>query len=324
MDFQSSDRDPALRSAAHEWASWYAGTGIARVLAWWFTLGKREHAPPPLPAWSSSGRVLAVLRPDWLATGDFLAVDQRATSSPCRIELCGAGRSWLGPTWTTGAPTAPTSRPKPRLWIANSAADLAEWSYRAGETRVTRSALLLRGRRLALLSVLVEGGSRSLAQWQVRVALPPAVAAATLDESRALLLTDPKRRSSAQVLPIGLPSLPYPTDRGRLQAEAQEVVLEQGSTGRRTWLPLLVSWDPTRHRKRLNWRALTVSERSRIVRPDRAFAARVSWGREETYVIYRSLGPPAPRAFLGYQTRARFLVGRFTTDGDVKPILSVD
>ena len=28
--------------------------------------------------------------------------------------------------------------------------------------------------------------------------------------------------------------------------------------------------------------------------PDEAFAVRVSWGRDDTLVIYRSLGPPAP------------------------------
>ena len=136
-----------------------------------------------------------------------------------------------------------------------------------------------------------------------------------MEGSRAWLLAEPKRRGSAQVLPIGLPCLPYATDRGRFQVEGRELALTQAAEGRRCWLPLLVSWDPTRNRKAVNWRILTVSERSRAVSSDRAFAARVSWGRDETYVVYRSLGPPAPRAFLGYQTRARFLFGQFTTDG---------
>jgi len=55
-----------------------------------------------------------------------------------------------------------------------------------------------------------------------------------------------------------------------------------------------------------------------------AFAVRVSWGRDDTLVIYRSLGPSAPRSFLGYQTKARFLLGRFTNEGNVEPLLSVD
>ena len=89
-------------------------------------------------------------------------------------------------------------------------------------------------------------------------------------------------------------------------------------------MPLLVSWDGLRHRKRLSWRVLTVSEDAKICPPDLAFAVRVSWGRDETYVIYRSLGPPALRAFLGHQTRARFLIGQFTDEGTVEPLVSVD
>ena len=69
---------------------------------------------------------------------------------------------------------------------------------------------------------------------------------------------------------------------------------------------------------------MTVTERSKAVRPGRAFAARVSWGRHESYVIYRSLGAPASRAFLGYRTHARFLFGLFTPDGNVTPIVKID
>jgi hypothetical protein len=58
--------------------------------------------------------------------------------------------------------------------------------------------------------------------------------------------------------------------------------------------------------------------------PDEAFAVRVSWGRDDTLVIYRSLTPPARRAFLGHLTTARFLVGKFTSEGIVEPILSVE
>ena len=51
---------------------------------------------------------------------------------------------------------------------------------------------------------------------------------------------------------------------------------------------------------------------------------RVSWGRDETYVIYRSLAQARSRAFLGHQTTARFLVGLFKRDGAVEPIMRVD
>jgi hypothetical protein len=321
--FAEPGRDLTLARTSAEWADWYRGTDIAWVLRTWFSPEKKVQAPLPLPAWASSDRVLAILRADWREDGDFLAVDHRDGRSPCRFELFGEGRPWLGPEWSSAEAVEATSRPKPRTWMTGARADLAEWSYRVGETRITRSALLLRGRRLALVSVLAERRSSSGPGLPVRLSLPPTVAAAPMEDCRGVRLTAAKTRGSAQVLPIGLPCRDYPTDRGRFQVEGRELVLNQ-ALRRRGWLPLLVSWDPTRHRKSLQWRVLTVSERLRAARPDRAFAARVSWGRDETYVIYRSLGTPVPRAFLGHQTRARFLFAQFTRDGEVKPILTVD
>jgi hypothetical protein len=87
---------------------------------------------------------------------------------------------------------------------------------------------------------------------------------------------------------------------------------------------LLVSWDPLRNRQAIHWRVLTVSEESQVCPPDRAFAVRVTWGRRETLLIYRSLAPPALRSVLGHQTRARMLVALFDREGTVTPIVSLD
>jgi hypothetical protein len=240
------------------------------------------------------------------------------------LEVFGAGRSWLGPAWSSGPDSSTISRPKPRQWISTATVDLIEWTFRRGPARLTQSALLLRGRRLALLGVLAEFASPAPPSTQLRVSRPGAISAVPLENTRAFLLTTPEKRASAQVVPVGLPCLSYASERGAFRLEEHEFVLSATCAGRRTWLPLLVSWDVRRHRKRLQWRTLTVSERSRRVAPDRAFAARVSWGRKETYVIYRSLGPPASRAFLGHQTTARFLVGLFTHEGELKPLFRVD
>lgn len=312
-----------------DWKRWYRKTGIGRVLGWWFGGQSRGSGsvPFPPPAWSAGDRVLAMLRPDWMPGGDFLAVDHRDPRSPCRIELFGGGRTWLGPEWDaeSGSPGGPASRPRPSRWITSASADLIEWRHRLGGARITRSALLLHGRRLAMLSIQVEGSDRTAGVEPIsRLWIPPDVAARPIKEARLLALTGPGRRGTAYALPIALPCRPYATDRGSFRAEDGAIVLRQAPAGRRCWLPLLLSWDADRHRKVLDWRVLTVSERSRIVPPDRAFAARVSWGRDETYVIYRSLGPPARRAFLGHQTAASFLVAGFDEDGDLKPLLTVE
>ena len=219
--------------APRDWATWYRGTGIARVLRWWFTPGRTEAAAPPLPAWSAPGRVLATLRPDWRPDGDFLAVDHRDARSPCRFELRGTGRSWLGPEWAedlTGPGESDIAATRPVRWVTGSTADLVEWSYRGDGLRITRSALLLRGRRLALFSVLAEGrGATWKADATMRLAMPPAVEAGPLKQSRALGLAESKRRGAAQAMPIALPCLPYPTERGSFRAVGHELILRQAA-----------------------------------------------------------------------------------------------
>lgn len=328
----------AVRWLAGDWAHWYRGTGIGRVLGGWSAPGSRKRSrpvdqPPPLPTWSAADRVLAMLRADWRPDGDFLAVDHRDPPGPVRVELHGGGRTWLGPEWDRIEPEggnragATAARVRPSRWMTSSSADLLEWTVREGEVRVTHSAALLRGRRMALLATMAERPAAA-APWPASPALsltiPPDLTAGPVRESRALALAGPGRRGAAQILPIGLPCRPYPTDRGSFRADGGRLVLRIAPSGRRCWLPLLVSWDTARHRTPPSWRVLTVSERARIVGLDRAVAIRVSWGREETYVVYRSLGPPVRRAFLGHQTAARFLIARFDADGDVEPILTVE
>jgi len=297
---------------------------IARTRRRLLADGVNEGLPHAGIGWASSKRVLAGLNDDGTAMRDLLVVDHHPAADFCRFELFGSGRSWLGPTWALCGETGVAHRPRPQSWISTVTADLAEWSHLAGEDRVSRSILLLRGLRLALLSVVVERRSPASDPPGYRIARAPGLAVEPVEGCRALLLSQSPRRGTAQVVPIGLPCPAYPTDQGRFAVDGEDLVLSHTPAGRRTWLPLLVSWDASRHRKRLHWRVLTISERSRKVAAERAIAVRVSWGRQETYVIYRSLASPAPRVFLGHRTLDRFLVGRFTDKGIIEPILEVE
>jgi hypothetical protein len=347
--------DEARGGLFRAWAERLTEPGLATVLDWWFprpaTTPTRARAKaarhrtrsvpaaPPLPAWSSAERPLAILRANWSVQGDLLAIDQRQPGGTALVELTGLGQVWLGPTWaaenandpgagvstSTPRPGRP-ARARPRLWVSSSSADLAEWSFRLGPgaSGVTRTALLLRGRRLALLADQVEriSGNTPAAAW--RIALPAGVEASPLAGRAGWTLAPPRGSPLARLVPLALPCTGGTGERGTFTREGRELRLCQPCPGRRCWLPLLVSWDPLRNRQAIHWRVLTVSEQSRVCPPDRAFAARVTWGRRETLVIYRSLAPPALRAFLGHQTRARFLVALFDRDGTVTPIVALD
>ncbi len=324
-DFDAVELDADSRTTLEQLARAYPRSAEARVIGWWLSLPGALHVPPPLPAWSSSRHVLAVLRGGWQKHDDLLVVDHRQREPRTRFELMGSGTSWLGGNWRL-AGTAAASCPKPGSWNSSSAADLLEWSCRSAGLRHTRTALLLRGRKLALLADQIDGKDLPAKPLETEFGLPAGITAEPIPGCRGLLLRTATGRATAQVLPVALPAAPYETERGefRYLADHRHLALRGMASGARCWLPLLVSWDPRRHRKRLSWRVLTVAQDSQVCAPDVAFAVRVSWGREDTLVIYRSLGPPAPRSFLGYQTRARFLLGRFTTEGNVEPLVSVD
>ncbi len=307
------------------WITAAQGTETATHLRDWQESRKRNVNFTPEPAsWDVSRGVLSVLRDQLNGDGDFVAIDHRISGPSCRFELFGSGRSWLGPYWTIEAEPGATTAPKPGPRISVSGAEIAEWSYRIGQAKVTQSILLMGSRRLALLSALFEARAPQSSQLRLRLSCPPAIKPEALEACRGFRLKGPTGRQSAQVLPIGLPCLPYETDRGAFLRHVDDLVLGQATAARRTWLPLLVSWDPARIRRRPTWRVLTVSERGKAVGPGRAFAVRVSWGRHETYVIYRSLDAPASRAFLGYRTHARLLIGLFTPDGNVTPLVKID
>src|SRR5438270_6627477 len=143
-----------------------------------------------------------MLRADWSAAGDLLAIDHRRPGVESRLELCGGGRRWLGPAWSAGDGPSPESRAKPALWLSNSSFDLLEWSFRVGESRHLRTALLLRGRRLALLADQVEGvRGRAL----MRIGFREGLAAVAPPEDRSLVLTSGPRRPSARLIPLAVP-----------------------------------------------------------------------------------------------------------------------
>lgn len=318
--FGPPGRDRGRAAALIDAAALATDPALASVVSRWFpaSLPPRRRPAPPLPAISDDDRVLAMLRPDWNARGDWLAVDHRAPGDSTRFELTADGRPWLLGSWRTEGLDAPEALPRPSSWTTGPHADALEWTYRAGPVKVTRTAVLLRYRKLALLAQQEEGTSLGPTST-LRASLADGVSASRGDALRSWTLARP--RGAARLVPLALPARPYPTDRGSFAVEGRDAVLRQPSTAPRRWLPLVVSWG----RPPTGWRTLTVTEKSQICPPEVAFGARISWGvGQEGLLIYRSLGRPALRAVLGHQTKARFLIGRFTTDGEVEPLLTIE
>jgi hypothetical protein len=303
------------------WAQRLGDPSLAAVVSRWLPArptSRLPPSPPPLPSFSCGDRPLATLRPDWSVSGDLIAIDHREAGDETLLEVASRGRTWLGPSWTSGHTAGKFNQARPTHWTSTPFVDCAEWSYKAGPKRITRCVVLLRGRSMALLGQQEEGGEASS---EVRFELGDGIEARPIEGSRAILLSAGRGQPTARLIPLGLPSHDRPTDLGSIAVEGRQVVIRQVGEGRKRWLPALLCWGkpPT------TWRPLTVAQRSKTCRGDAAVAFRVAWGpRSEGLVIYRSLAAPALRSFLGHQTGARFLVGTFTRSGEVRPILKVE
>lgn len=305
------------------WARRLSDPGLMTVVDWWFPgAGKIRHAAPPLPADARPDRPLAMLRANWQKEGDLIAVDHRAGGVATAFEFFAHGRTWLGPHWDSVAADGPVTRARLLRWVSHSTADLFEWGFRAGTVRVVRTVVFLRGRQLALLGEQWEGTNNpSPLRWQ----LAPEMTVEPNPEDSSRLLLPHRGRPIVRVIPIGLPRGPHESEAGRLETDGERLILTPSQRpGRRGWRAVLLSWDPGRNRKSLHWRTLTVTENTRVRGPETAFAARVSWGRDQTLLIYRSLNGPALRAVLGHQTRASFLIGLFNAEGEIEPLLKVE
>ncbi len=218
--------------------------------------------------WDVSRGVLSVLRDQLNGDGDFVA-DRPPNSGPsCRFELFGSGRSWLGPSGRSRPSPAPPRRRSPDRGsrfparrsrngptasaTQNSPRRSFCWAAGAWRSYPRSSRLGPRSRRNCGCACLARRRSRP----------------EPLESCRGFRLKGPTGRESAQVLPIGLPCLPYETDRGAFLAARRRPAARPGDRGAadagcRFWCP------GTRRGSGGDrpGECLTVSERGKAVRP---------------------------------------------------------
>ena len=315
--FSPRGRNPARLAELERQIRRVGDPSLASVLGWWRPSSKVAAAAgmvaPPTATQTWTDRPLAVFRPDWTPRGSCLAIDHRTLGTATTIEVAGRGASWLGPAWTSPPLDGPVSRARVIFTSAGTFADAVEWTFNVGPLTVTRSAVLIRGAGLAILLQTEQGLLGDFGE--VRWTLPDGIEARPDPSSRALILSAGRGKSTARLIPLGLPELPGPTDQGLLMAEGNEVILRQRTSGPSRCLALMVSWAARPPR---TWRTLTVAAQSSVCPPGTAFAARVGWGSSQnSLLIYRSLGPADLRSVLGHQTRSRFLIAGFSPTGEV-------
>ena len=259
--FGSKEDASRARANLLTFAGIYPRTGEARVIGWWLAAGSASCRTPVAgvvePGASPRGLARRLAKND-----DLLCLDQRNGESSTAFELIGSGVSWLGPDWRLAGATGSAARARPVCWVSNSQVDLAEWSFRAVGLRLTRTTVLLRGLRMAILGDQIEGRPWSRHPCDAVCPTSRRSGGADCRESGASCSGRPQPVVGSGPSRSRCPALPYETDRGHFRDSEGRPRVEREPARPALLAPLVVSWDAQRNRKRLSWRVLTVSEDS--------------------------------------------------------------
>lgn len=293
-------------------------------------VGRRRSQPRrqlPAPALDSEWSGINVLAEGWSPAAARLAVAY--ASHPMQIELRFDKQRLLGGAWafTTVCDGKPLQIAGPWenvFWSSERDYDMLELSITlTNNMRLERQLLLARKDRVLYLADVVishDGTSRRVqhtshlplgdcAQWQ-----PEA-------DTRDGLLVGKKR--CAAVLPLALPEWRSDPRGGSLSVGNGQLTLQQESTGRALYCPLLIDLDPQRSKKERTWRQLTVAESMEVVPRDVAVGFRAQTGRHQ-WLFYRSLGPAGNRTVLGQNFAGEFCAGRFRANGKLDDWIEIE
>ena len=189
--------------------------------------------------------------------------------------------------------------------------------------RIERQLLLARDDRVLFFADTIRSAAETPRQLRhtIRLPLAPGVAWQPEKETRDGVLAAGKRR--AAILPLALHEWRLDPRGGNLNAEDEQLLLTQETTGRALYCPLLLDLKPRRSKAERTWRQLTVAESLEIVPHDVAVGFRAQSGRDQ-WIFYRSLGPAGNRTLLGYNIAGEFAAGRFLSTGKVKEWLEIE
>jgi hypothetical protein len=288
--------------------------------------GKLDAQHPLWPSREGEWAALAAMRSSWQRAAARLYVAYPERTVQCELIL-GRDCLWSGP-WQAevrvdGKLLEATSNWSQVCWESNQDVDYLELELPlAGEVTLQRHLLLARHERFLFLADAVVGIAPGAIEYR---GVLPLGAHATFDpqaETReGNLLVAGKAR--ARVLPLGLNEWRVGPGQGALKATERGLELEQVTAGQALFCPLFVDLAPSRLKKEVTWRQLTVAAARTIVPPEDAVGYRVQVGKQQ-WLLYRSLSDPAIRTVLGQNLMHDLYVARFHGEDKVDSLIEIE
>lgn len=287
--------------------------------------GRPTYRKSTAPVFQSDTSHLACLRTDWRPQANSFVVSHHRPYPA--IELAAHGKVLLSGDWEIDVRVDGRSLPfagpwSCACWSSDEDADYLELKAQLSDAvQVERQVLLAREDDLLLLADAVIGPSEARIEYASRLPLAPNVTSDPETRTRTCRLSGPVPH--ARVIPLGLPCERVVGCAGCLESSAGVLERRQTTVGA-LFAPLVIEWNPGRHRSSAAWRSLTVAQDGRSVPPTTAAGHRLQIGASQ-WLVYRSLAPTAePRTVLGHHTLYETVIGRFTTGGRVEPLVSIE
>jgi len=279
----------------------------------------------PDAATNSEWATLAVLRPEWSRGGERFTVDYGGRRTAIELETGGdviCSGEWSLDVQRDGAQLKVASDWEEVCWLSDEDVDYLELHADLSDgTTVQRQFLLAREDRFLYLADVIVGEKSGDLQYHGTLPLGDEIAFAPAKETSEGVLHSKKRRLN--VLPLSLSEWRSDSRDGQLAVTDEGLQLRMSRSGvglcAATWIDL----DPSRRKKPLTWRRLTVAQDRKLMPADAAVGFRVQVGSQQ-WLIYRSLAPPANRTVLGNNLIEEFLLGRFLKSGEVEAMVEVE
>ena len=274
----------------------------------------------------------ACLQSDWRHKGSRIAVDF-SDADICIEALGPKGLPVLAGQWTAhveidGQAQLQLEPWREVCWFSDDDVDYLELEARFGQrAKVQRQAILLRQERLLYLADGLLADTQSKLCLQSRLPLAGDATFSPAEKStEGFIHVSGKRRVLA--LPLFLPEwrrqLSLSAASGSFSCVGEDLVAKYETSGRRIYIPCIISLCTSHAHLPFTWRHLTVGDDLRIVSPDEARAFRVQIGTDQWF-IYCNLSQAIRRTALGVHTMADFYAARFDgEDGEMETLVEVE
>lgn len=277
------------------------------------------------PSANSEWGRLAIFRSDWSRDSIQLVVARSGANVQTEL-VSGIQTVWSGP-WQyeihlDGRKLDPPEQWDEVCWHTDDDVDYQELQATLADGWILqRQIILAREDRFLFLADAILGSDAREIDYRAQLPLTAGVGFEPAEETHEGYLIGDRWRGT--VLPLALPEWRISPSNGGVEWIDGNLQVRHAVQAPRIYVPIFIDLNPSRSRRPLTWRQLTVAERLQVQSPSQAIAFRVQVA-DEQWLFYRSLGPAANRTFLGENLSNEFLAARFDQDGDADDLIRID